>query len=321
MAVGAFVTVLLIVVAGGYGYHRDELYFLACGRRLAWGYPDQPPLVPLMARAMSAIAPGSLIVLRTPSAISAGLVVVLAAVTAREMGARRDGQVVAAVVMASGGVLLGTAHLLDTAMVDLLAWAWIIWLVVGLLRTGDSRRWLLAGLVAGIGLLASDLVAFVMAGLLAAGPRHVPRSPYLWIGGALALALWAPSLAWQGAHGWPELAVSRSIAAGQPGTSTPRAVFIPGQWLNLGPVLAPVRVYGLGTAARLGTGPGSRLQHIADRQVLPRRHLDRPPRQPPSDQRRRPERATVDLPASRRTLGILVEIPACPRVATRCRTP
>jgi hypothetical protein len=41
--------------------------------------------------------------------------------------------------------------------------------------------------VAGIGLLATDLVAFLMAGLmvglLVAGPRRVLRSPYLWIGG------------------------------------------------------------------------------------------------------------------------------------------
>jgi 4-amino-4-deoxy-L-arabinose transferase-like glycosyltransferase len=222
IAVGAFVTVLLIVVAGRYGYHRDELYFLACGRHLAWGYPYQPPLVPLIARAMSAIAPGSLTLLRIPSAISVGLIVVLTALTAREMGARRDGQIVAAVVMASGGVLYGTGHLLSTSTFDLLAWAWIVWLVVRLLRTGSSRLWLLVGLVAGIGLLATDLVAFLMAGLvvglLVAGPRDVLRSPYLWIGGVVALALWSPYLAWQGAHGWPELAVSRSIAAGNSGT-------------------------------------------------------------------------------------------------------
>ena len=249
IAVGAFVTVLLIVVGGRYGYHRDELYFLASGRHLAWGYPDQPPLVPLIARAMSAIAPGSLTLLRTPSAISAGLVVVLTALTAREIGARRDGQIVAAVVMASGGILYGTGHLLSTSTFDLLAWAWIVWLVVRLLRTGNNRQWLLVGLVAGIGLLATDLVAFLMVGLmvglLVAGPRHVLRSPYLWIGGVVALALWAPYLAWQGAHGWPELAVSRSIAVGKSGTSTPRAVFIPDQLLNLGPVVAPVWVYGL----------------------------------------------------------------------------
>lgn len=251
--------VLLLLTAGRYGYHRDELYFLAAGRHLAWGYPDQPPLVPLIAHLMNVIGPGSLTLLRTPSATSSGLVVILTGLTARELGARRSGQIVATVVMATGGILYGTGHLLSTSTFDLLAWALIIWLVARLLRTGDDRLWLPIGTAAGIGLLDSDLVVFLMValviGLLVVGPRDVLRSPFLWIGGAIALGLWAPYLAWQGSHGWPEFAISRSIAAGHSGTSTPRALFVPQQLLNLGPVLAPIWVYGL---IRLFRDPATR---------------------------------------------------------------
>ena len=133
----AAVSVTLIVVSGRYGYHRDELYFLEAGRHPARGYPDMPPLVPLVAHGLSAVAPDSLTVLRLPSALAGGAIVVLTGLVAHELGGGRSAQVLAAGTIAFSALLLGTEHVLSTAGLDLLAASALLWLVVRLLRTGD----------------------------------------------------------------------------------------------------------------------------------------------------------------------------------------
>jgi 4-amino-4-deoxy-L-arabinose transferase-like glycosyltransferase len=244
---GAALAAVLLVVAGRYGYHRDELYFLAAGRHLAWGYPDQPPFVPFLARVL---APAhSVAVLRVPSALAAGAIVVLGGLSARELGAGRAAQILAAATLAVGAVVVGGGHSLSTATFDFLAWAVLVWLVLRILRTGDDRLWLVVGVVAGVGLLDSDLVAFLMAAIVVAalvgGPRQIFRSPLLWVGGAIAAVMWSPYLVWQASHGWPQLAVSRSIAAGHSGSSTPRWLVLPEQLVLLSPWVAPIWVAGL----------------------------------------------------------------------------
>jgi hypothetical protein len=248
-AVAAGVAFLLVAVAGRYGYHRDELYFLVAGRHLAWGYPDQPPLVPLLARLLNDLAPGSLVVLRLPSALVAGAIAALTALIARELGGQRNAQLLAAVSMAVATLVLAVGHLLSTTTFDLLAWALVLWLVVRILRIGADRLWLVVGLVAGVGLLNNDLVAFlavaVLLGVAVAGPRRLLASRWLWIGALLAALMWAPYLVWQAQHGWPQLALGRAIASGSSGTSQPRWAFLPYQLLLLGPLLAPVWIAGL----------------------------------------------------------------------------
>jgi 4-amino-4-deoxy-L-arabinose transferase-like glycosyltransferase len=248
-AVAAGVALLLVAVAGRYGYHRDELYFLVAGRHLAWGYPDQPPLVPLLARLLNDLAPGSLVVLRLPSALAAAAITALTALIARELGGQRSAQLLAAASMAVATLLLAVGHLLSTTTFDLLAWALVLWLVARILRTGAERLWLVVGVVAGVGLLDNDLVAFlavaVLLGVAIAGPRRLLASRWLWIGALVAALLWAPYLVWQAQHGWPELALGRAIAAGSSGTSQPRWVFLPYQILLVGPLLAPIWIAGL----------------------------------------------------------------------------
>jgi 4-amino-4-deoxy-L-arabinose transferase-like glycosyltransferase len=249
LAIAVVLTGLLVAFSDRYGYHRDELYFIECGKHLAWGYPDQPPFVPLVARLMTNLAPGSLIVLRLPSALAGGALVLLTGLLTRELGGRCAAQALACAVIALAPVVTGASHLLSTTTFDLLVSALLLWLLLRILRTGDQRLWLAAGLVAGVGLLDTDLVAFLIAAvvvaLVIAGPRAPLRSGWFYAGGAIALALWAPYLAWQGSHGWPEITVAHSIAAGRSGTSAPWWLILPEQFALVAWYFSPIWIIGL----------------------------------------------------------------------------
>lgn len=242
------VTVVLVAFASGYGYHRDELYFLVAGAQVDWAYADQGPITPLIGRVMDEIAPGSLTVLRLPSAVAAGVTVLLSGLLAREFAGSRRAQLVAAACAAVAVIVLFTGHLLSTSTFDLLAWTTVSWLVVRALRTRDDRLWLAAGVALGVGLLNKPLPAFLAAGLsvgvAVAGPRRLLRNPYAWSGAAIALALWSPWILWQAGHGWPQIEVSRSIAAGGSTSSEPWWAVIPFQLLLVSPLLAPVWLTG-----------------------------------------------------------------------------
>lgn len=249
LAVAAALAALLVAVAPRYGPHRDELYFVAAGKRLAWGYPDQPPLTPAIARLVVEIAPGSLVALRSVSAVAMAAVVVLAALCARELGGGTPAQRLAAIVTATSVLTMAVGHLLSTATFDLLGWAVVLWLALRTLLRDEPRTWLLVGGAAGIALENKTLVLALLASLavgvvLTPGVRHHVRSPWAWGGAVLALLVWLPNLLWQVDAGWPQLELAGDIQD-EYGVLGERITYVGLQLVQVSPLAAPLWIFGI----------------------------------------------------------------------------
>jgi 4-amino-4-deoxy-L-arabinose transferase-like glycosyltransferase len=265
LVVAGVVTALLVATSWRYGYHRDELYFLVAGRHPDWGYPDQPPLTPVLSRLMDLIAPGSLVALRLPSALAAGAVVLLTGMTAREMGGGTRAQLIAAACIGVSATTLVTGHIVSTTTYDVLFSAIVCWLLARSVRTRENWLLLPAGLALGLGLLNKSLIgvfaAALLVGVLIAGPRRWMRSGWLGIAAVVAAVCAAPYLVWQALNGWPELDMIGSISGGD--AQGGRLGFIPFQLLLVSPVLVPVWVAGLVRLLRPGPGRPFRFLGIA----------------------------------------------------------
>ena len=210
-----------MAVSAQYGYHRDELYFLAAGQHPAFGYVDQPPLTPMLARLSAAVFGNTLVGVRVLPALALAALVVLSAAMSRVLGAGRTGQVLAALATATCGEYLGTMHLLTTTAPDFVGWAVTLLLVLRLLQSRDPRWWLAVGGCVGVAMEAkwniAVLAGCLVAGLAATDARRLLASRYLLVGCAIAAVLAAPDLIWQALHGWPDLQVFHALqgSAGQ----------------------------------------------------------------------------------------------------------
>ena len=83
---------------GRYGYFRDELYFLDCGRHLSWGYVDLAPLFAWVSRVMLELG-GSLHLLRLVSAVAGAALVALTMLLAQRFGGGRFAQALAGIAV------------------------------------------------------------------------------------------------------------------------------------------------------------------------------------------------------------------------------
>ena len=213
--VAAGIVAFHLATANIYGYHRDEMYYLASGRRLAWGYVDHPPLTPLLYRMSDILFGSSPFALHILPALLSGVVVLLTAHMAAELGGDRWAQFLAALGAATVPMFLTIGHFLPTVTMEVILWAAAVLLVVRILKGGDRRLWLGVGLVLGVAMLDKWttvlLVAGLGTGLLLTPARRVLATPWAVVGAAVAFVVWLPNLVWQAEHGWPQFTVAGAL--------------------------------------------------------------------------------------------------------------
>jgi Dolichyl-phosphate-mannose-protein mannosyltransferase len=210
---GAAFAATELAVSGRYGFQQDELYFIAAGHHLAFGYVDQPPLVPLLTRVTGLLGVSPTTVRIIP-ALAGGAVVVMAARLAALFGAGRFGRVLAALATACAPIVLGAVHIGNTTPLDLLAWTTILLCVSTALLRDRPHWWLAAGVAAGLGLQNNNLVIMLLIGLalgLLVSRAGVLRTRWPWLGSGLAAVIWVPNIIWQASHGWPQLAMASAL--------------------------------------------------------------------------------------------------------------
>ena len=213
----AFVFALLICFAGRYGFHSDELYFLACAEHPTWGYVDLPPLLPWLTWFVMHTLGASLTAVRLYPALATAGTVVLVARLASELGGGRRAVITAALLSAITPVALAFGHILSTNALDMPLWTAAVLLLVRIEKTANPRLWLVFGAVAGVALMHKYSLAFYLAalaaGMLLSAWRRWLLNGWFWGGAAIALAITLPNILWQAHRQFPFLQLQHNINA------------------------------------------------------------------------------------------------------------
>ena len=237
-----------LVTSGGYGYFRDELYYLACADHLALGYVDHPPLSIFALWIVRGLFGDSLLALRLLPALLGAATVALVGWMARALG---GGPWACALAMTSAlcaPIYLALDHFYSMNAFDIFFWALTATVLIHLFATGQPRLWWALGGALGLGLLNKISVLWLgvglFVGLVASKQRRYFFTPGPWLAGGLSALLFLPHIAWQVANGWPTLEFIRNATGLKMATVDPIS-FLQNQIFMMLPATAPLWIAGL----------------------------------------------------------------------------
>jgi len=232
-----------------YGYFRDEFDYMSCGDHLAWGYVDQPPIIPFLIHICRSLLGDSLRSIRFIPALASSLLIVQTAAITRELGGRRYAILVSAICVLIAPQYLSNGSLLVTNCLEPNLWMGCAYFAILAIKRRDPRYWLWFGLFAGLGLEEKYSIAVfclgIVVGLLLTEQRRTFLNKWIWLGGLVALVIFLPNVLWNIKYDWPFVQLMRGIRAeGRDVVSGPFAYFFQQTFL-VNPLTAPIWLGGL----------------------------------------------------------------------------
>lgn len=225
----------------GYGIFRDEMYYIVCGRHLAWGYVDQAPMVALQARVAEMLFGfHHLALFRGLSALAGGTKVFLTGILAAQLGGRRIAQVMAMIAVLIAPVYLGIDSFLSMNSFEPVFWMGCMVVVLLMIAGSSPKWWVMFGILGGLGLLNKPSMAFFLVALLI-GLLLTPQRRILWSRWTLAaigliILISLPYLLWQIHHQWPTLVWLNNVNHSNKNVKLGPLAFVGAQIMMLNPI-------------------------------------------------------------------------------------
>ncbi|MCE1188644.1 MAG: glycosyltransferase family 39 protein [Ignavibacteria bacterium] len=242
-----FLLVYLATFNNAYGYFIDEFYYLACAKRLAWGYVDHPPLSIAVLSFFIAIFGKSLAVIRIIPAFISSISVFLTGKMAEKFGASSKGQVLAALAIVCTPVSLAFSGFYSMNVFEPLLAISMLLVAIKMVQQQDMRQWIYLGVIWGLGLMNKHtfllaIAAFLAAVILSGNYKLILSFRFI---GALVITsiICLPNIIWQVVNNYPSLEFYRNITSSK-NIYTPPLEFIKGQIVNMSPSTLPIWLAG-----------------------------------------------------------------------------
>jgi 4-amino-4-deoxy-L-arabinose transferase-like glycosyltransferase len=244
----ALLKFLIHMFSAEYGYHRDELFYIAISDNLSSGNLSMLPLTPALLALIRSFAGSSLKAIHFLPALSGAIIVLLTGLMTRELGGEKQAVALAGLAVIIPIGYLGMDSLYTYDFIDKIFWVLAIFVLVRIIKREMPRLWIVFGLIIGLGFLNKISIVFLpfalLIGLIISPERKYFVSKWFWLGVIIALVCLIPFLYWESTQGWPILTFGKyySEAKSYPVSFPEFTIF---QIIMMHPFTLPIWVCGL----------------------------------------------------------------------------